>query len=175
MLSRREASELLVRDDPYYALEEIEISGVPWRVYRNGLPSLRAVFKSTASFGDRQFLVYENERWTYAEHWRVVAGLAQKWQAHGIGKGDRVAIAMRNYPEWVITFWAVQALGAVAVPLNAWWTGDELAYGIRDSQPKLLVADGERIRSLSSQLARPGAGYRGAVPCAARLRRGELG
>jgi long-chain acyl-CoA synthetase len=156
MLSRREASELLVRDDPYYALDEVEIGGLPWRVYRNALPSLRAVFESTASFGDREFLVYQNERWTYAEHWGVVAGLAQKWRANGIGKGDRVAIAMRNFPEWVMTFWAVQVLGAIAVPLNAWWTGDELAYALGDSQPRLLVADGERVNSLTGQLSRLG-------------------
>jgi long-chain acyl-CoA synthetase len=167
MLSRREATELLVRDDPYYALEATEIAGVPWRVYRKAVPSLRAVFESTASFGDRQFLVYEDERWTYAEHWRVVAGLAQKWWGHGIGKGDRVAIAMRNYPEWVMTFWAVQVLGAVAVPLNAWWTGDELAYALRDSQPKLLVADGERITGLSDQL--PGLGLERVIAVRSRV------
>lgn len=61
----------------------------------------------------------------------------------GVRPGDRVAIAMRNYPEWVLAFWAAARLGAVLVPLNAWWTGPELAYGLSDSGAKLLVADGD--------------------------------
>ncbi|HSS10797.1 MAG TPA: class I adenylate-forming enzyme family protein [Acidimicrobiales bacterium] len=152
MLTRREAVELIVREDPYYQLERFEIAGVPWRVYRAAMPSLRAIFQSTTQFGDREFLVYGDERLTFAEHYRLVAGLASRWAVQGVQKGDRVAIAMRNYPEWVMTFWAVQALGAIAVPLNAWWTGAELAYALRDSSPKILVADGERLRSIGDQL-----------------------
>jgi acyl-CoA synthetase (AMP-forming)/AMP-acid ligase II len=114
------------------------------RVYLSAPRSLRSLLESTASFGEREFLVYESERWTFAEHFRIVAGLAQRWAAQGIGKGDRVAIAMRNYPEWAMSFWAAQALGAIVVPLNAWSTGPDLAYVIRDSRPKILIADGER-------------------------------
>jgi long-chain acyl-CoA synthetase len=69
-----------------------------------------------------------------------------------VAKGDRVAIAMRNYPEWVMAFWACQALGAVAVPLNAWWTGPELAYALRDSGAKVLVTDGERAERIRPEL-----------------------
>jgi long-chain acyl-CoA synthetase len=153
MLTRREAIELVVRDDPYFQLEPTEIRGLPWRIYPAAAGSLRAILESTTVFRDREFLVYEDERWTFAEHHRLVAGLASHWRAQGVGKGDRVAIAMRNYPEWVMTFWAVQALGAIAVPLNAWWTGSELAYALGDSSPRILVADGERLRSIGEQLA----------------------
>jgi long-chain acyl-CoA synthetase len=152
MPSRREAGERLVRDDPYFQLDEIEVSGLPWRVYRKALPSLRAILEATASLGERPFLVFGNDRWTYAEHLQLVAGLAQRWRSQGVGKGDRVAIAMRNYPEWVVTFWAAQVLGAIAVPLNAWWTADELAYALQDSEPMVLVADEERVTSLSEHL-----------------------
>ena len=67
-------------------------------------------------------------------------------------KGDRVAIAMRNFPEWSVVFWAAAALGAVIVPLNAWWTSPELEYGLRDSGAKVLIADEERVERLASLL-----------------------
>ncbi len=59
---------------------------------------------------------------------------------------------MRKYPEWAMSFWAAQALGAIVVPLNAWSTGPDLAYVIQDSRPTILVADGERVASLAGQL-----------------------
>ena len=144
MLSRREAQEKVVAEDPYYALEDMDVRGVPWRVYRNTPGSMREVLEATQRFGDRAFLVYEDQRWSFVDHFRIVAGLAQQWRSWGIGRGDRVAIAMRNYPEWVMSFWVTQALGAVAVPLNAWWTADELAYALADSGARMLVADAER-------------------------------
>ena len=66
--------------------------------------------------------------------------------------GDRVAIATRNFPEWVVAFWASQAIGAVAVPLNAWWTGAELAYGLADSGSVVCVADDERAQRVAIYL-----------------------
>ena len=82
---------------------------------------------------------------TFAEHYRAVATLAHALvDQFGISKGDRVAIAMRNLPEWVMAFWASIAVGAVVVPLNAWWTGPELAYGLSDSGTALVFVDEER-------------------------------
>ncbi|MEQ9162205.1 MAG: class I adenylate-forming enzyme family protein, partial [Ilumatobacter fluminis] len=52
---------------------------------------------------------------------------------------------MRNYPEWVLAFWTTQAIGAVAVPLNAWWTGSELEYGMSDSGAIAAIVDDERL------------------------------
>jgi long-chain acyl-CoA synthetase len=138
--------------NPYFELEERVIRGIPWRVYRNAVPSLRSVFEAAATFGDRDFLVYESERWSYADHGRVVAGLARRWHDQGVRKGDRIGIAMRNFPEWAMAFWATEVLGAIAVPLNAWWTGPELVYAIEDSGARLLVADGERIAALADEL-----------------------
>src|SRR5438045_9353268 len=104
MLSRREAIDALVREHPYFQVEERVVWGSPWRVYRQAAPSLRAVFEATGAFGERTFIVFEKDRWTYAEHFRTVAGLAQSWTGEGVGKGDRVAIAMRNYPEMIMSF-----------------------------------------------------------------------
>ena len=135
----------------------MDMDGVPWRVYRNAIGSLRDVLVASLAFGDLDYLVYEQERWTYAEHGRVVAGLARHLaDRFGVAKGDRVAIALRNYPEWAMAFWATQALGAVAVPLNAWWTGPELAYALHDAGVKVLVADGERAARLEPHLTELG-------------------
>jgi long-chain acyl-CoA synthetase len=71
----------------------------------------------------------------------------------GVQKGDRVAIAMRNFPEWSIAFWAAASLGAVVVPLNAWWTGPELEYGLSDSGSVVVFVDDERNERLAEHLS----------------------
>jgi long-chain acyl-CoA synthetase len=119
------------------------------RTYRHAPADLREMWLATAAFGDRDYLIYEDERISYREAHRQVANLAAWLAAQGVGPGDRVALAMRNYPEWLLSCWAVTCVGAVAVCFNAWWTGSELAYGLEDAQPKVLIADGERIERLS--------------------------
>ncbi|WP_281258679.1 AMP-binding protein [Brevibacterium ihuae] len=124
--------------------------------------------------GDADMLVYGDERLSYAEHFRRVAGLARGLvDTYGIAPGDRVAIAMRNYPEWSIAFFAAACAGAVVVPLNAWWAAGELEFGLRDSGSSVLLADEERFERLASRLpeldipvlvARPS----GAVPAGVR-------
>lgn len=132
-------------DDPF-EIVDIDVRGVALRAFRGTPPSLRAIFEASAAHGDSTYLVYEDERYSYADAHRIVAALAQQLaDVHGVRKGDRVAIAMRNYPEWAFSFWAAAVLGAVAVPLNAWGTGPELAYGLADSGARVLFADGERL------------------------------
>ena len=104
-----------------------------------------------AANADREFLVYRDERLTFAEvHAQAIRVAACLQHRHGIAKGDRVAIAMRNYPEWITSFVAVQHLGAIAVPMNAWWQPDELAYGLHDSGTRLVIADEERARRVAA-------------------------
>jgi acyl-CoA synthetase (AMP-forming)/AMP-acid ligase II len=153
-LSREDAVRALTTAGTPFELDELTVDGVAWRVFKNAPASLRDVFASTAVHGDKDFLVYRDERITYGEHFGLVAGLARHLTDHcGVGKGDRVAIGMRNYPEWVTSFWAAASLGAIAVPLNAWWTGPELTYAIRDSGSRVLIVDGERFDRLGSGLA----------------------
>jgi long-chain acyl-CoA synthetase len=126
-------------------LTEADVGGVTMRVWKNAPPSLRAVFEFSTAHGDSDFIVYEDERWTFDRHYSAVVSTA-RWLAEdaGVRKGDRVAVAMRNYPEWSVAFWAAVCAGATVVPLNAWWTGDELAYGLGDSETKVLIADIDR-------------------------------
>ncbi|PZG04244.1 class I adenylate-forming enzyme family protein [Nonomuraea aridisoli] len=132
-----------------FEIEEIGDTGV--RTWKHAPAHFRALLEMSRFHGDKVFLVYEDEHITFEEHFRRAATLAGRLvEEYGVTKGDRVAIAMRNYPEWVIAFSAVLAAGAIAVPLNAWWTEAELAYGVSDSGAKVLIADGERAVRLAS-------------------------
>ena len=133
--------------DPF-AIETVDIRGVPTKVFVNAPPSLRAIWDGSAAHGENVYLVYEDERTTFTEAHKRVRALAAWLGDHGVAKGDRVALAMRNYPEWAIGFWAIQALGGVAVPLNAWWTGPELSYGLADSGARVLLGDDERLERI---------------------------
>lgn len=152
-LSLGEATAQLIGPGQAFEVVEADIGGVSTRIWKNCPPTLRAILESSKSFGDATFLVYEDERMSFAEHFAEVATFAQVLaECYCVKAGDRVAIVMRNYPEWVVAFWAAAALGAVVVPLNAWWTGPELAYGLEDSGTKVAVVDGERLGRLTPHL-----------------------
>ena len=142
--SRAECTALLTAPGQRFEMESIDIGGVPTRVWKNAPPNLRAIALYGQTHGEREFTIYEGERVTYDAWFRAVATLAHEFQACGIKKGDRVALAMRNLPEWPVVFFAATTIGAICVPLNAWWTGPELAYGLADSGTSLLVCDEER-------------------------------
>ncbi|HET6472049.1 MAG TPA: class I adenylate-forming enzyme family protein [Pseudomonadales bacterium] len=147
-MDRQQAIAELTAPGGPFETRKATVLGVPMTIFANAAPSLRAVFESTRAFGDREFLVYEDERWTFAELHRRARALAHYLVDHGVRKGDRVAIGMRNYPEWVLAFWACQSIGAVAVTLNAWWTGDELNYAFEDSGARAAILDGERVERI---------------------------
>lgn len=138
-----------------FELVHVERDGVPMRQFAKAPASLVELLESSSRFDDRAHLVYEDDRYTFRDVLEIVAGLAQ-WMAQewGVSKGDRVAIGMRNYPEWVLAFWATQALGAVAVPLNAWWIGPELRYALEDSQTAFAFVDGERYDRIGDDARR---------------------
>jgi long-chain acyl-CoA synthetase len=127
-----------------------ESADYPQRVYLQAPASLRDVLIASAAHGERPFLIWGDEVLTFAEHAARASALARFLLSKGVGKGDRVAVGMRNYPEWSIAFWACQAIGAIAVALNAWWTGPELAYAFADSTPAALIIDGERLERIGT-------------------------
>ncbi|WP_061295325.1 class I adenylate-forming enzyme family protein [Herbidospora cretacea] len=134
---------------PGQLFEMTETSGGV-RIWRHAPATFRAMLETTAFHGDKTFVVYEDERLTYAEFFRATATLAHALRdVFGVRKGDRVAIAMRNYPEWIVSFSAVLSIGAVAVPLNAWWTASELDHALTDSGALLAITDGERAERMS--------------------------
>lgn len=142
--SRAECKAILTAPGMRFEMEEVDIRGVKTRVWKNAPRNLRAIAMLGASHGDREFVIYQDERVTYDAWFRAVATLSHELQDRGIEKGDRVALAMRNLPEWPVAFFAAVTIGAICVPLNAWWTGGELAYGLANSGSKLLICDQER-------------------------------
>ncbi|MGH7011155.1 MAG: class I adenylate-forming enzyme family protein, partial [Caulobacteraceae bacterium] len=151
-MSIAEAHAILTAPGQPFEMETLVIRGVETRTWKNAPPTLRAVVEAARAYGDRIFLVYEDERVSFEAFFRAVAALAEILRDEGIEKGDRVAIVMRNLPEWPVAFYAAQALGAIATPLNAWWTGAELEYGLADSAAKVAILDAERCERLIEHL-----------------------
>ena len=149
----REAEARLTAPGSPFAIETIPIRGVPTRVWTNAPPTLRDVFLLGRAHGDKPFLVYRDERATFEGFSRAAITLAHALIAVGIAKGDRVAIAMRNLPEWPVAYYGALLAGAIATPLNAWWTGPELAYALAHSGAKVLIADGERLSRIAPHRA----------------------
>jgi long-chain acyl-CoA synthetase len=149
-MSIEEANAVLTAPGGFFEIESKEIRGVIVRTWKSAPASLRDVFEMSRTHGDAGFLVYEDETLSFAEHYRAAATLAHRLiERFGIEKGDRVAIAMRNLPEWVIAFWAGAIAGAVVVPINAWWTAEELCYGLSDSGSKVAFCDTERATRIA--------------------------
>jgi long-chain acyl-CoA synthetase len=151
-MSIQQAHALITAPGTPTEVVEIEIRGVKTKVWKNQPPSLRAIVEMSRAHGERIFLVYEDERVSFEAFHRAVAALAAELAARGVVKGDRVAVIMRNIPEWVVAFYAAAALGAVVTPLNAWWTGPELEYGLTDSGTKVAIMDAERYERLTEHL-----------------------
>lgn len=132
-----------------FATHMTTIRGVPAKSYVAAPPHMRAIWETTAAHGDKDYLVYEDERYSYAEIHAQVRKLAAHLVANGVAPGSRVAIAMRNYPEWVVGYWAGVSVGAAVVGMNAWWTPPEMEYALNDSEPRVLIADDERLERLA--------------------------
>ncbi len=147
----REVTAQLTAVGSPFEIATVEVGGLPLRSYKNAPADMRQVWLGTAAHADATYLVYEDERMSYAEAHRLVAAAAQSLvERFGVRPGDRVAIAMRNYPEWVLAYWATIATGASVVGMNAWWTGPEMAYALDDARPKVLIADRERLERLAT-------------------------
>jgi long-chain acyl-CoA synthetase len=128
-----------------FEVVEVERNGVTNRVFKNSPATLRDFF-DLARGNTATFLVYEDEEWSFDDVLRESDALgAALVQRYGIKPGDRVGIAMRNLPEWIISFCAILSVGAISVSLNAWWTEEELDYAINDAGLSVLIGDSERI------------------------------
>lgn len=128
-----------------FEIVEADVLGNRLRIYKNAPASVRDVWLSTLQFAERPYLIYQDERLTYAQAHEQVNAVAAWLAAQGVKPGDRVAIAMRNYPEWMLIYWACVSTGIAVVGMNAWWTTEEMAYALSDSAPKFMFLDAERL------------------------------
>ena len=143
-----QAWEELTAEGSQFELEEVNVRGIDLLCYKNQPATLREFWLSSLRFGNADYLVYGDERISYAEAHEHVASIANWFIENDVQVGDRVAIAMRNYPEWMLAYWACMSIGATCVGMNAWWATPELEYALNDSKPKVVIADKERLEQL---------------------------
>lgn len=122
-----------------------EVLGNRIRTWKNAPPTVRDVWLATREFADRDYLIYHDEKLTYEETHELTSAVANWLFAQGVKTGDRIAISMRNYPEWMIIYWACCSVGITVVGMNAWWTAEEMDYALKDSDPAILFLDSERL------------------------------
>ncbi len=149
----KQAWDELLAPDSGFAISEQEVLGFKMKVFNQAPANMRVLWELATLHGDKTYVVYEDERYSYAQIDARVRALAHYLRdQHGVGSGDRVAVAMRNYPEWLVSYWAVVSIGAAVVGMNAWWTGPEMEFGLTDSKPKVLIADRERLATVGPHL-----------------------
>ncbi len=142
-------TSFLTQPDQPFEVVRGNVRGHEMTLYAKAPPTLRDYFMAGLQFGDRDFLIYQDERYSFTQTYMKSLHYGAALQSHfGIAKGDRVVIAMRNFPDWVFAFIGLITIGAVVVPLNAWWKPEEIAYGLEHSGARLVIADEERARRI---------------------------
>jgi len=131
----------------------IEVGGRSYTGYLNAPPQVRQLWMACKAADSDGYLVYEDEQMTYGEARARVLQVANALiDDFGVRPGDSVGLALRNYPEWVLGWWAIQMAGAVAVEFNSFWNGEELTYGVTDSGSAVVIADQARHEALAAHL-----------------------
>ncbi|MDH5736964.1 MAG: acyl--CoA ligase, partial [Gammaproteobacteria bacterium] len=145
-MTRDELVNQLTAPGMRHELVEIVQNGQTCKVFKNAPLTIRQMLEEGRLYGDRTYLQYEEEQYSFAEVFQIVCSLSHALVSeYGIKKGDRVAIAMRNYPEWVLSYMAIVSVGGIAVALNSWWNTHEMAYGLTDCGARVVFADQERM------------------------------
>ena len=140
----------LIGPGGFFELEEKDVDGHPYKIYKHAPATSIEIIQNARGHGDAEWIVYEGRRYTYNRFFCEVYACAAALQRSGIVAGDRVAIAMRNNPEWAIAFAAATLSGATVVPVNSWGKTEELAYALKDSGSRMLICDAPRWRLLDS-------------------------
>jgi long-chain acyl-CoA synthetase len=152
MADLREIEARLTAPGAPFEVTTEEVRGAPMRVFKNRTRSLRALLEASRAHGDKHYVVYGDERISYAQHFARASAFANVLrERYGVQPGDRVAILAANRPEWVIAFWATVASGGVVAAMNGWWTEDEIRYGISDCEPVLVIGDRSRLARLGGR------------------------
>jgi len=143
-----------VTNEGLLSLEKANIRGNEYFVFKEAPSNLREYYQLGLLHGDWTHIVYQDERYQFNDTLRITSQLANTLQIKfNIQKGDRVAFSMRNYPEWMFCYMAITSIGGVVVPLNSWWKGDEIEYGLTNSEAKLFIGDEERLDRLEGRLS----------------------
>jgi long-chain acyl-CoA synthetase len=148
-----EAVRRLTAADGIFAVSEQRVAGVTQRVFTHAAPTVLDILTSGRAHAGADFVVFGDRRWSFEQFFADVDALAATLQHDmGVKPGDRIAIAMRNCPDWILTFAAAVHVGAVAVLINSWGSAEELEFTLRDSDPTVLAADLPRTRLAADAL-----------------------
>jgi long-chain acyl-CoA synthetase len=124
-------------------------------VVTNFPATLPAFFKTFCALNAaNEAVVAGDERLTFGDLDRISDWLARGLMARGIRKGDRIGIAMRNCPAWVICYMAILKAGGIATLLNGWWEPFEMEHAVLLTEPKLIIADPPRAKRLAERCGR---------------------
>ncbi|KAJ3188551.1 hypothetical protein HK101_009069, partial [Irineochytrium annulatum] len=154
VFSHEEIDRILTAEGSRFELETLEIRGVALKYvdrskyYKNAPRDMRMLLRLSLMNAEKDFVVLNNERMNFQQHHDRAAAMAHALIKLGVKKGDRVAVLMRNAPEWIVTFWAAICAGAVIVPINGWLKPAEIEYCLLDSGARVLVVDIERLKPL---------------------------
>ena len=141
-----EANLAVTAPGQIFELIDGEVFGSKMQVFKNAPAHLGQVFAGSRGHGEKTFLVYEGETYSFTKAMDQIDALSNLLvNTYGVKKGDRVAVAMRNYPEWVMSFAAIISVGAVSVSMNSWWVEDEMDFALQDSGAKVLICDQQRF------------------------------
>jgi long-chain acyl-CoA synthetase len=153
--THRRPEAVLAAPGAPFAVERGEDGGL---LYAGGPRTLKEFAEVTWAYGDRPFLIGDDGTLTYREFFAQACALACRLvDEYGLRPGERAGVAMGNHPEWQTAFWATQFAGLIAVPLNSWWTAEELAYALDDCTPRVLLVDAEVLPRIDGWRRRVGA------------------
>jgi long-chain acyl-CoA synthetase len=139
----------LIGPDGPFEVEEVVVDGVPMRDFVRAPRSIIDLFDMGAAHAEKVHVVYRDERMTFGEMRARATSLARELRdTFGVRSGDRVALAMRNLPEFTVAVWGAALAGAIVTPLNSWWMGTELAYALDSAEVHVAVLDDDRIERL---------------------------
>lgn len=148
-----EARDQLTGPGAPFEIEQRQINGIELRTYKAAPVTLRDALAQGRIHGEKTFVTFGEDRYSFDEFFAAVDRTANYMINHfQIAKGDRVAIAMRNCPEWMMAYVAIVSVGAVVVPLNSWGQADELEYALNDAGAKLLFCDQQRANYIEDRL-----------------------
>jgi len=140
-------TQLIATGAPFELIEE-SINNQSVRMFRNAFSTLIEFINSARQHGDETFMVYRGESWSFNHFFQQADAVAAQFQSWGVQPGQRVAIAMRNRPEWAVSFVATVLAGAVPSPLNSFGLGQELQASLNDLEPVVLCCDTERLKRI---------------------------
>src|SRR5687768_72571 len=152
MPTSAEVEALLTGPGGAFEVATEEVRGIPMKVFKGRMKSLREITAMARMRGDETFLVYGDRRISFGEFIDAADSVSATLLEHGIARGDRVAVLSANNPEWCMSFWGTVDIGAILVGLNGWWKTDEILYGLEDSGAKVLIADRARFERIAGEL-----------------------